>query len=200
MICYDYPASIFVPDRYYKRDDLRPLLETMYGKNGNDIIVAESLPDWQLKNVYAVPQDVQNWMKGHFPVADYHHNYTVGVKQVNPIDFEGSLIVDVSTDDFLLIASQAKKILLVQTFPYTTAADVTYYLLKVCREFSFTQETVRLAVSGLIEKQSALYEELHQYFLSIRFREADWRIPHIEEQVYPAHFFTSFNDLALCAL
>jgi hypothetical protein len=85
-----------------------------------------------------------------------------------------------------------------QTFSYITPADVIYYLVKICHEFGFTQQAIRLAVSGLIEKESALYKELVHYFLNIRFREPSWQAPVEGEAQYPAHFFTSLNDLALC--
>jgi hypothetical protein len=47
----------------------------------------------------------------------------------------------------------------------------------------------------MIDQQSALYKELYQYFLHIEFRNASWTIPADE---YPAHFFTSLNELAQC--
>ncbi|MEI9945283.1 MAG: DUF3822 family protein [Chitinophagaceae bacterium] len=199
IVCYDNSASVLVPDKYYRNeDDSKLLIESMHGKLANSTVVTEGLQEWSLKNVYALSPDIEHWMKGHFPSAEYHHTYSIGIKQINATDFEGSFIIDIGTDNFLLIVSQARKLLLAQSFAYTAPADVLYYLLKACKEYSLSQETVRLAVSGLIEKQSALYKELYQYFLNIRFRDADWRVPYAEEQ-YPAHFFTSFNDLALCA-
>lgn len=198
VICYEYASGILVPDKYYKQDDSKLLLETMYGNNGNTVVAEDALTEWQLKSIYGVPGDVENWIRNHFPGAIYRHNYTIGIRHIDALDFEGSLIVDFRTEDFLLVVSQSKKILLVQTFPYSTPADVLYYLLKACKEFSFAQQSVRVTVSGLIEKDSALYKELYQYFLNVRFREADWRVPYAEDQSFPAHYFTFFNDIALC--
>jgi hypothetical protein len=48
-----------------------------------------------------------------------------------------------------------------------------------------------------VAKESNLYRELDHYFLALSFREPDWSIP--GEQDYPPHFFTSLNDLSLCA-
>ncbi|HNA96743.1 MAG TPA: DUF3822 domain-containing protein, partial [Chitinophagaceae bacterium] len=63
------------------------------------------------------------------------------------------------------------------------------------QQFSLSQQTVSVRLSGLIDKQSALYKDLYQYFREITFREAGW---HTVEPEYPAHFFTSLNDLAPC--
>ena len=200
FICYDYPQSVLVPLNHYKLEDAKLLLQSMFGISGKDAVVTEPLPGWQLHNIYAVPKEVYDWAYQYFPSGNYWHTYSIGIKNIVTTDFEGSLAADFRSDDFSLVVTRGAKVLLTQTFPYSTPADVVYYLLDTCRQFSFQQETVRLSLAGLIAKDSALYNELYQYFLHIRFRESEWRVPASEEQSYPAHFFTSLNDLAKCAL
>ena len=199
LVCYDHPQSIFVPDNLYKHEDARLMLETMYGKNGKDVVMAETVVNWQVQNVYSIPQDLKTWVKQHFPDADYIHNHTIAAKHINATDFEGGMMTDFREHDFSVIVNKANKLLMVQTFSYAAPSDVIYYLLKICKEFSFLQEQVRVTISGLIEKESALYRELYQYFLNIQFREPLWQIPVSQQEYYPVHFFTSLNDLALCA-
>ncbi len=200
FICYDYPQSLMVPFAQYKQDDAKLMLQTMFGVSGKDAIVTEPVAGWQINNVYAVPKEVYDWAYQQFPSSNYWHTYTIGLKHVVLTDFEGSLAADFRTDDFSLVVTRGSKLLLTQTFPYSTPADFIYYLLDTCRQFSFSQETVRVYLSGLIDKESTLYNELHQYFLHIRFRNSEWKIPSEEEKRYPAHFFTSLNDLAKCVL
>jgi hypothetical protein len=190
--------SLLIPYSTYKQIGSRGALEAMYGVNGKHTIVDEAVPSWQLYNVYAVPGMVRDWITRHFPSGSYQHNYSIAVKQVNTTDFEGSVLIDFRVSDFTIIVSKANKLFLAQTFSYTTPADVIYYLLKICKEFAFAQDHIILSVSGLVEKKSNLYRELIQYFIHIKFRECSWQIPADDDQEYPAHFFTSFNDLALC--
>lgn len=200
LICYDYPQSIMVPMDQYNKDDAKLMLQTMFGISGRDAMVNEPVSGWQMHNVYAVPKEVYDWTYSRFKTGNYWHTYTIGVKNIVITDFEGSLSADFRTDDFSLVVTKGNKLLLTQTFPYSTPADFIYYLLDTCRQFSFSQETARIYLSGLIDKESALYKELHQYFLHIRFRESEWKIAAAEEVHYPAHFFTSLNDLAKCEL
>lgn len=200
FICYDYPQSIMIPLMQYKQDDAKLMLQTMFGISGKDAIVTEPVQGWQMNNVYAVPKDVYDWTYQQFPTSNYWHTYTIGIKNIVVTDFEGSLAADFRSDDFSLVVTRGNKLLLTQTFPYSTPADFIYYLLDTCRQFSFSQETVRVYLSGLIDKESALYKELHQYFLHVHFRDSEWKIPSGDEQSYPAHFFTSLNDLAKCVL
>lgn len=200
FICYDYTQSVLVPLSQFKQDDTKLMLQTMFGTSSKDAVVTEPVAGWQMNNVYAVPKDVYDWSYQQFPSGNYWHAYTIGIKNVVLTDFEGSLAADFRTDDFSLVVTRGNKLLLTQTFPYSTPADFIYYLLDTCRQFSFSQEAVRVYLSGLIDKESALYKELHQYFLHIHFRVSEWKIPTEEEQRYPAHFFTSLNDLAKCVL
>ncbi|WP_276502262.1 DUF3822 family protein [Terrimonas pollutisoli] len=200
FICYDYLQSIMVPMDQYDKDDAKLMLQTMFGISGKDAIVNEPVSGWQMHNVYAVPKEVYDWACEHFKTGNYWHAYTIGIKNIITTDFEGSLAADFRTDDFSLVVTKGNKLLLTQTFPYSTPADFIYYLLDTCRQFSFSQETVRVYLSGLIDKESTLYKELHQYFLHIHFRETEWKISPAEELRYPAHFFTSLNDLAKCEL
>jgi hypothetical protein len=200
FICYDYPESVMIPLHQYKEDDTARILQTMFGVSARDAVINEPVSGWQMYNVYAVPRDVFDWIFKQYPLCNYWHTFTLGVRNAVLTDTEGSLAADFRTDDFSLVVTRGNKLLLTQTFPYTTPADFVYYLLDTCRHFNFTQEKVHIYLAGLIDKESSLFKELHQYFLSIDFRTSDWVIHEAQEQEYPAHFFTSLNDLAKCVL
>jgi hypothetical protein len=107
---------------------------------------------------------------------------------------EGNMYVDFRPDDFTVLLVKSSRLLLAQTYTYSTPEDVVYYLLKICAQLGLSQQELQLQVSGLIDSDSALYKELYQYFLNIEFRESGW-----QGNEYPAHFFTTLNDLARCA-
>ena len=195
LIVYDFPQSILTPSLIYKPEESQVLLNTMNGALAGSHIISELISEWQMYNTYAVPGEVYKWVNQKFPAARSRHQYSLAVKKINAAGNEGILAIDFRQNDFTVIAGRQSRILLAQTFEYTTPDDVLYYLLKTCRQFSLLQKEVHLQLSGLIDKQSSLYKELHQYFVNIEFREAGWKTG----SEYPAHFFTSLNDLAQCA-
>jgi hypothetical protein len=192
---YDFEQSTLVPETYFKKEDANNLLQSLYGVNGTKTVVTEPVTDWQLFNVYAIPKEMHEWMKHKFTSGNYWHQYTIGLKNLVNVE-EGQLFVDLRSTDFTVIATRGNQLLIAQTFLYSTPEDVLYYLLKLCQEFQLSQKTVRLSLSGLIEKNSALYKELYQYFIQLHFRESTWEVANAE---LPAHFFTSLNDLSRCA-
>ena len=195
QVSYDFPESTLAPLKDYRQEEYGSLLKALYGINGTSAIVTETIPEWQLYNVYAVPVELRQWINRYFPTASYRHQSSLATRQINRENSNVNLLVDFRTDDFTVTSVRQDKLLLSQYYPYSTPGDVVYYLLKICQQFSLSQQEVQLRLSGLIDKQSALYKELYQYFIKIDFRDASWNIPDSE---YPNHFFTSLNDLAQC--
>jgi Protein of unknown function (DUF3822) len=195
VVAYDNPQSILTPSAFYKSEEAEVVLKIMHGVQTGSDIISELIAEWQLYNTYAVYSEVDKWVNQKFPAARSWHQYSLAVKKINAAGNDGSLAIDFRQSDFTLIAGRQSRILLTQTFEYTTPEDALYYLLKTCRQFSLSQKEVSVQLSGLIDKQSALYKELYQYFINLEFREADWNAG----SEYPAHFFTSLNDLAQCA-
>ena len=196
LAAYDYPQSTLVPQQLYKAEESQSLLTRLYGVNGTSTVISEPVRGWELYNVYAVPREMHEWMKKKFSAGNYWHQYTIAIRNKAGNVSGGLLQVDLRPEDFTVVALQDGKLLLAQTFVYATPEDILYYLLKICQENGLSQQEVVLSISGLIEKQSALYKDLYQYFIHIEFRNASWNLP---KNDYPAHFFTSLNDLAQCA-
>jgi len=195
QVAYDFPHSILHSSKEYEQEDAGLLLSSLGFNNGNANVITEPIAEWQLNNIYAVPKEIQEWVNRIFPVSKFRHQYSLEMKNINSVSAGGSMLVDFRKDDFTMLVTKGSEFLFAQTFDYSTPADVLYYLLKTCQQFSLSQKELQLQLSGLVDKQSSLYNELHQYFITIIFREANWNV----SNEYPAHFFTSLNDLAKCA-
>lgn len=177
VVCYDFPVALHLGDK-----------KTGFQGSGSNLFI---------QNGYGVPSSVHQWLSNKFKQATFIQqgdilNSIEGWAATNSL-----LLVDFRENDFFVLAVNNKEVILKQVYEYSTPADVLFYLLKICTTFSITQNEANLQLSGLIDKDSALYKELYQYFINISFREASWKAPANE---YPAHFFTSLNDLVLCGL
>src|SRR6185295_4919111 len=94
-----------------------------------------------------------------------------------------------------------RKLLLAKTFSYTSPEDVLYYLLKCCRQLNLSQQTVKISLAGLIEKDSAVYRELYKYFINLEFESLSADVKLGESlSVHPEHYFSSISKLAACVL
>lgn len=192
-IGYDYPGNSLVPAAGFRQENAG-LMKTEGLPAA--VTITEHIPEWQLYNVYTVPGDIHGLLTGRFPSAKYWHQVSVGLKAMNAAAATGSLLADIRHTDFTVIAARSGKLLLAQTYEYSSPEDIIYYLLRICSQFSLSQNEVQMEVSGLIDRESALFKDLYQYFVHLHFRDAGWKMSNSE---YPSHFFTSLNDLAKCA-
>jgi hypothetical protein len=92
----------------------------------------------------------------------------------------------------IIVAALANRSLqIMQSFPYSTPADVLYNLLNICRQFDL--KGALLQVSGMIENDSSMLEELNKYFRNIVIE--DSTVPELEISNHPSHYFTPFFKL-----
>lgn len=191
-ICYDYPGHMLVPSTRFRHEDAGKAILMPQSSN---TFITELLTDWQLYDVFTVPTEVHEMFARKFPSAKKMNQVGVQLKNTNAGFPEGCLEVDIRHSDISVLATRSGKLLIAQVYEYSTPEDVLYYLLSISKQFSLSQDEVQLSISGLVDKQSALYKELYQYFVNIRFRDAAWDMRDTE---YPSHFFTSLNDLSVC--
>lgn len=171
------------------------IMKSIYNFPPGHLILQEEVPGWQNTNVFVIPQLLQEWVNANFPDATCHHQLTAMMKWVPAVGPAGAIFVDFREHDLLLFCAKSGQLLLSQDNSYSNHEDVLYLLLNACHQLGLSQENVELRISGLIDKNSALYKELYNYFINIEFREPTWKM---ENKDLPAHFFTSLNDLALC--
>lgn len=197
QVGYDHAGSVLVPKSFNDPGQAKNILNMMNGSTIGTSVFSERVKEWELVNVYAVPEDVKEWTERMFPTHKYRHNYTlaIGMMSVDPSDH---ILIDLNKEEFSFIVVKEGRLHIAQTLYYSSPEDILYYLLKTCNQFSLSRGEIQLFISGLIEKESQLFRELYLNFLNITFREPTWKVPPVEDKDYPTHFFTSLNDLARC--
>ena len=103
------------------------------------------------------------------------------------------------TDKMIVLVCKKGQLQLIQTFEYHDSKDVAYNLLNCCHQLNMNQDEVVLELTGLIEKQSDLYNELQKYFMNVSFDHMEDSIKITDElREYPLHYFSSLLKMAIC--
>ncbi len=198
VIGYYMRENILIPSKLYHFEETKKLLQALYEKDQNTTI-SESVSEWQLYNAYNVPVSLHELLSRSFATGNFWHMYSVILKNKIEHHENGRLVVDFKTDSFSVVVVKHHSILLAQIFAYSKPADILYWLLKICKEFSLSQNEVVLLISGLIDKRSAMYRDLDQYFLNIEFASIANGVKLGDSfHEYPVHFFSSLYKLAAC--
>ena len=193
FVCNALPQALLVPTKYFNGD--YSALDIIYDQPAQEY-EHDTIPEWQMVTIYSLPKAVHQLLQDSFSSVQYIHAYTPSIKLYNGYAADNQLSVHFTPQHFRVLLKKDAAIHLAQTYQYQTPLDVVYYLLKICYEFGLDQSSVYLILSGLIEKESALYTELQHYFANVHFAHpTEIKLP---QNDHPQHFFTSLYNLATC--
>jgi len=197
-IAYDADELIQIPSSVYKYEDGQVYLDLVYGKSANTTVISENVPGWNLHTVYRLPTPLQSAANWKFLSGKFWNIHSVLLKN-HSHGSEEAMIVDFKTDELTVLALKDNKLLLAKTFSYSSPEDVLYYLLKACHQSGLSQQATKLSLSGLIEKDSAIYRELYKYFINIEFESLNGSVKLNEAlTAHPEHYYSSISKLAAC--
>ena len=193
LVCSTWEQALLFPNNLFRGNF--SILDAVYDLAGQAYF-SDAIGEWQMVAAYALPQSVHSALSGRFPNAEFIHAYTPPLKIYNGFVATDQIDLHFSTQRFRVLVKKDSAVMLAQTYSYRTPLDVVYYLLKLCYEFGLDQKEVFLVISGLVEKESALYDELHNYFLNLHFAQPHHY--HLPEEKHPHYYFASLYNLAAC--
>lgn len=184
--------AVIVPLEHFYKEAQYNFLMLPYSKEAvfNDVMDKQGIAV-----VYSIPPYIMDVLKSAKELSTVH-NYCCTLRQDTEAD--ASMAVSFTSKEFTVLVKRMDKLLLAQTYTYTAPMDVIYYLLALCNQYHLQQDTVVVTLFGLVDEDSALYKELHQYFAHLHFAQPPGAL--LEGHSYPQHFFSSTYNLAACVL
>lgn len=200
-IVYNYTDSNLLPEKHFHIELNKPVIELVYGNARKGLLLSEKVYGWDLYNTYRIPREVHTVLQQKFAAGKYWHYYTLlltGIGKEETADNDEIKMV-VAADHFIIAVFRNRELQLLQTWYYQTPEDVSYQLLAVCNRFYMKPEEVQLKISGLVDEESNLYQELMKYFL-----QCQWEV--LPDSVslqdsfsqFPRHYFSPLLKMALC--
>lgn len=195
FISYAFGESILTPDVYHNRNAAQENITLFYGDLNKGIILTDRIEETNMVNVYRVHRDIHEVISGHFPAAQYFHQYSWLIKQLTQV--ENTMKVIFYQNKIVIVLVKNDKLQIMQTFHYVAAEDVVYHMLNICHQFQ--AEPVNIELCGMIEKNSNLFTQIHKYFLRTTFSDIPNRLKYADGiKEYPSHFFSHLFSTALC--
>lgn len=201
FVIYNYTDSNFLPAKFFHIELNQPTTELVYGNARKGLMLSEKVNGWDLYNIYRVPREIHALLQRKFAAGNYWHYYTLLLSdgQVKSTPESQVIKLVMGADHFLVAVFKDKAIQLLQSYTYQTPDDVSYYLLSICNRFHISQEKVVLIVSGLLDEQSRLFQELLKYYLHVQW---DTLPDNIKLDAafapFPSHYFSPLLKMALC--
>lgn len=202
FLVYNFPESNLVPERLFNLDTNKEIMELVYGTLDKNLVLSEKIPWWDYHNVYRIPQEAHRLLQKKFSAGRYWHFYSLQLKCHKMFiarEEDQFIKVYFYPEKIVVIVFKAGQLQLIQTFLYHDSKDIAYHLLNCCRQLGLDQDAAIFELSGLIEQNSTLFEELSKYFLHLQFEGIEDSIKISDElKEYPRHYFSSLLKMALC--
>lgn len=136
----------------------------------NDVIVYDELESNDLMNVYVPFMNVNNYIYELFGEFEFKHSSTVMVESLLNTPHQGSdpvCYVHVGDKQLQITVVSNKKLLLHNSFNYTTKEDFIYYLLFTLEQLKLDTNTVKLMLFGTIDEDDENYGICYNYIKNI---------------------------------
>lgn len=200
FVIYHYMDSNLLPEKLFHIELNKPVTELVFGNAHKGLLLSEKIPGWNVYNIYRIPREAHALMQQKFAAGKYWHYYTILLSGIErETSGNGVLKVIVASDRIVVAVFKKNNLQLIQTYQYDTPDDVSYFLLSLCERFGLDNQEVVLNISGLLDEQSILYQELFKYFLHIEWEAtAPGSRLHEAFDAYPAHYFSPLLNMALC--
>ena len=198
-ILYNLSESALIPDEIYQQELNTDLADVLFGNLKKNLVLSDKHEEAVAHTIYRIPQNMHNLMRQKFPNGKYWHLYSLWLKTMKDSASADKEVIELifASDKMLVSVFREGQLQLLQSIPYSTPEDVAYQLLNYCHELSISPEECFILVSGYIDEDSALFNELKKYFLKLQF---DKLIGSDQERLgeYPVHYFSYLQKIAAC--
>lgn len=191
-IFYNFSNSSLIPEQFFIEDEKDQILNQLFGQDKTRICFQESCQQQLIKNIYSVPAIIHNSFVELYPSGKFLHSTSYQINNTK----DSMLHCIIYNSSIKIIFFKEGQLQIVQYFDYTTPADVCYHILNVAERFETTASSFTLSLSGMIDVESTLYQELYKYFLHIKFAETTDIVFSEGFEELPTHFYHHLTALA----
>ena len=200
LLIYAYNECHLVPDNQFRHDMGASIMNLLSGNLKKGLVLHEKVIGRDIHSVYRIPVAIHELFQSKFIAGKYWHFYSLLLRQTQPEPRHATVFeLAFFPEKFIVLAEQEGNLLLMQSYPYQQAEDVSWVILDIARNLGLKPQDVFLRISGLIDPISGLFQELEKYFPHIGFDSFDvreWQQPALSS--YPSHYFSPFLKVASC--
>jgi hypothetical protein len=203
QLAFDGVNSTLVPEKHFDPSLKKDYLHVIYPEQAQEVVLADTLSDQQLINIYAVDKDLMGYLRKEFS-TDKIINANTGLLKAYRFDndyleLNGVAYVDIQQHKFTLTILRFGKLLIQQEVNSQTGLDVVYHLVNILRQTGLDEQQVKVKVGGAVTADSQIHEELRRFIPKLEWMPrlpGFWYISKMEE--IPGYYFNNLYAMALC--
>ncbi len=164
--------STLVPKPLFKEDCLADYLKFNSKILKSDFIAFDDVNSNDSVNVYVPYVNINNFIYEKFGSFTYKHFSTILIERILFVEKNADdvkLYANVNSNHFEIIVVEKGKLILYNTFEYSTKEDFIYYILFTAEQLQLNPEAFNLTLIGNVDKNDDLYEIAYKYIRHVDF-------------------------------
>jgi hypothetical protein len=171
-VIYVNELATLVPKPLFNEDFLADYLKFNSKILKSDFIAYDTIDINDSVNVYVPYVNINNFIYDTFGAFTYSHFSSILIDKILQLEKHADnekLYVNVNKDHFEIIVTNKGKLILYNTFDYSTSEDFIYYTLFTIEQLKLNPEKIELILLGNIEKDSSLFKIIYKYIRHVHF-------------------------------
>ncbi|MEK7254237.1 MAG: DUF3822 family protein, partial [Bacteroidota bacterium] len=195
-------STALVPERLYNEAEKTTYLNELSSQANSTAVQMDEMSELSVKVVYESMPELTGVMKKQFPTGRFYAGVTpflAGCRKMMPDEQIQVTFVNFHREVFQVAIFQKRNLLFYNAFPYSTAADVMYYVLLTLSQYNIDPAVARVFLSGQIMENSEIYKMLFRYVGNLRFLPSPPFLKFGRRfSEVPPHLYFDLYSLALC--
>ncbi|MGA9638176.1 DUF3822 family protein [Flavobacterium sp.] len=170
LILHNNNLSTFVPTALFDENFLGSYLQYNTKVFETDFFAFDEISNYQINAVYIPYVNMNNFFIDKFGTFDYKHVNSVLVTKLmdrSKNNDTKTMWVHFNEGHFEIIVIQNQKLLLFNSFDYSTPEDFLYYLLFTAEQLNMNPENFPLELIGNIHTDSDFYKIAYRFIRNI---------------------------------
>ena len=166
QVAYSSKAFTLVPEKLYNSNHSTSYLKNITEISAWEEVFTDYIPSHKICNVFLIPKEVKTFFTEKYPEVSFYHSTTVLLNSFSKLTLnnEGDkLLVNLAKGNLEVILINDAKLKLLNSYDLSTGKDLLYYTLLIVEQFGLNQEKQEIYVSGLIDENSDLFQQLKRY-------------------------------------
>jgi len=183
LIIYDNELSNIVPKAFFDENYIADYLKFNSKILRNDYVTFDTIEINNSVNVYVPFVNINNYIFERFGEFEYKHLSTIFISKVlNTKNYPSTptVTINVSKNNFNIVVSKNKELLLYNNFEYETKEDFIYYILFVFEQLKLDPEEVVINFTGAINEEDDRFAITYKYVRHVHLIEPDYEYNFVE--------------------
>jgi hypothetical protein len=170
VVLHDNNLDTFVPKALFDDQFLGTYLQYNTKVFETDFFAFDQIANYEMNHVYIPYVNINNFLLDQFTTFNYKHVSSILVSKLLDISKnidEKQVFVHFSSNRFEIIVVQNQKLLLFNSFDFTSKEDFIYYLLFTTEQLNLNPEHFKLYLLGTFSEESELFSIAYKYVRNI---------------------------------